>query len=63
MGVLLSMTSSDVRKYFTKWHSDTKKRTTLAQCKTTMSFFESINNINHGNFLIIFESQRASKIK
>lgn len=38
MGVLLSMTSSDVRRYFMKWHNDNKKRTVLAQCKTAMSF-------------------------
>lgn len=63
MGVLLSMTSSDIRRYFTKWHTDNKKRTILAQCKTAMTFMQSVTEVVKGNFSIVIESQRASRIK
>lgn len=63
MGVLMSMTSSDVRKYYIKWHSDTKKRRILAQCATAMTFMESVSDVIRGNMTIILESQRASMLK
>lgn len=53
MGVLMSMTSSDIRKYYIKWHADTKKRKILAQCATAMSFMESVNDVIKGNMTIM----------
>lgn len=53
MGVLMSMTSSDVRKYFVRWNSDTKKRRILAQCATALTFMESVNEVIKGNMSIV----------
>jgi hypothetical protein len=60
---LFEMTSLGIRRFYNRWTRMTKEKHTLVQVTKTMQTFESVEAALANQYMIIFQDERAYRIK
>ena len=60
---MISMTSSDVRRYYCRWQNDTNREKVVNMCKGTINLVESLNQVIKGNMLTVLETQKSVALR